>query len=45
MLADRSGEVFGRTMGDGLAGAKDGSDEIGSAFSTEGVVFGELSLE
>ena len=45
MLADRSGEVFGRTMGEGLAGAKVGSAEIGSSFSNEGVVFGELSLE
>jgi hypothetical protein len=45
MLADRSGEVFGRTIGDGLAGAKEGSAEIGSAFSTKGVVFGELSFE
>jgi hypothetical protein len=45
MLADRSGEVFGRTVVDGLAGAKAGSAEIGSVFSTAGVVFGELSLE
>jgi hypothetical protein len=45
MLAECSGEVFGRTTGDELAGAKTGSAEIGSAFSREGVVFGELSLE
>ena len=45
MLADRSGEVFGRTMGEGLAGAKDGNAEVGSTFSAEGVDFVELSLE
>jgi hypothetical protein len=45
MLAERSGEVFGRTKGDGLAGAKLGSAGIGSVFSNDGDAFGELSLE
>jgi hypothetical protein len=45
MLAERSGDVLGRTIIEGLAGAKAGSAKIGSDFSTEGVVFGELSLE
>ena len=44
MLAECSGDVFGRTKGDGLAGAKVGSAEIGSVFSSAGVVFGEASL-
>lgn len=44
MLAERSGEVLGRTKGDGLTGAKVGSAEIGSVFSSDGVAFGELSL-
>jgi hypothetical protein len=45
MLAERSGEVLGRTKGDGLAGAKVGSAEIGSVSSSDGVAFGELSLD
>ncbi len=44
-LAERSGEVFGRAVGDGLAGANAGNAEIGSVFSVLGVVFGEHSFE